>query len=455
MFKHLRMELMFTIFICLFASFTVFKVIDFTTNKPKLNFDDDIARMRSMAKSLASQYEGAQTIPAREISEIRGFNIAIVDDIGRVIAKTKNVHYPVVEIAQYIQDLNDEKTSEKPPLPKEHRVIYPINVADFKGYVVVSGMPQGKFVKPQTFPVLAFSISVVVFVLLFFLLTKRKIKEIEHLSQSLHNIAKGDLRHRINISSQDEIGRLANDINVMACALEEKMDQMEQMERSKNELIVSVSHDLRTPLTSVMGYLQLLLDQKSSLSVDQQKYVGIASEKSKKLKTLIDRLFEYTKLATHSVTLERQRFSFHEFVEQIIEEFRPVFEEKGITFALSLSREEMNMDADPDQLVRVFDNLLMNAASYCNQQYPVVISLTKMEGYAEFNITNHYFPVEGEDNSRLFERFYRFDSSRNADSGNSGLGLAIAKSIVDLHGGTLSATTDHDQISFSLKLPFL
>jgi len=239
----------------------------------------------------------------------------------------------------------------------------------------------------------------------------------------------------------------------MTEALQEKINQMETLEHTKNELIVNVSHDLRTPLTSVMGYLQLLIDQNANLTKEQSKYLHIASEKSKKLKSLIDRLFEYTKLASHSITLEKQQLSFSELVEQVIEEFGAVFEEKGINVTMDLSKEKLFVLADPNHIVRVLDNLFMNAISYCNPKHPIHITLKEKNDKANFQMSNSYYPSIDEDISKVFERFYRLDKSRTSSSGNSGLGLAITQSIVKMHNGAISARSKEDIITFELSIP--
>ena len=444
---------MVTIGLCLFCAFTVYKVADLMTNKPTLSFEEDIKKMDGLAKRIAGEFSTKTELPAEHLKEMLGQMIAIVDSSGRVVAKTNNVRFTSVDIPMLIQSMNDEEAEEKRPLPREHTSIYPVKMGTFSGYVVVSGMPQGKMMKKEEIPILPFSLAVAVFIFLFFVLTRGKIKEIERLSEGLGLIAKGELNHRITVSSRDEIGRLAEDINTMTEALQEKINQMEVLEHTKNELIVNVSHDLRTPLTSVMGYLQLLIDQNANLTKEQSKYLNIASEKSKKLKSLIDRLFEYTKLASHSVTLEKQPLSFSELVEQVIEEFGAVFEDKGIVVHMEISKDKLFVLADPNHFVRVLDNLFMNAISYCNPEHPIHITLKAQDDKANFQMSNSYYPSRDEDISKLFERFYRLDKSRTSSSGNSGLGLAITKSIVEMHDGEISVRSKEDIITFELNMP--
>lgn len=452
MFKSLRIQLIFTIFICLLTAFAVFKMADFSLNKPKLNFEEDIRRMDSLAKRIAGDLNENKITFDRPI-EFPGQSIAIVDSDGKVVSKTMSFHPSSVDIPDLIQKMSDEKSGEFHQPGREHTSIYPVKNDNFSGYAVISGMPKGRMLVERTFPAYPFLIASVVFVALFFVLTRRKIKEIEQLSKGLHKIAKGEFAHRISTRSCDEIGNLANDINAMAYTLQNKIQQMEAIEQTKNELIVNVSHDLRTPLTSVMGYLQLLIDQSKGLTTEQEKYLNISFEKSKKLKTLIDRLFEYTKLASQSVKLERQYVSFNELLEQVVEEFGVILEEKGVSIDIEITKEKLVIAADPDQFVRVLDNLMVNAAHYAIKEEPIKITLYRDNNDAIFAISNSYVPSATGDISRIFERFYRLDPSRASSSGNSGLGLAISKTIMDLHDGKIEVETKENKITFKIKMP--
>lgn len=223
-------------------------------------------------------------------------------------------------------------------------------------------------------------------------------------------------------------------------------------EQRKNDLIVYLAHDLKTPLTSVIGYLTLLRDEKEISAELQEKYSGIALSKAQRLEELINEFFDITRFSLTHLTLEPENVNLTRMLEQITFEFNPVLAEKGLTWDLSLPP-DMELACDPDKLQRVFDNLIRNAVNYSNPNSTISVIADYAEDVVVLRIINSGRTIPAEKLSRLFEQFYRMDSSRASETGGAGLGLAIAKEIVTLHGGLIKAESADEKVVFSVLLP--
>lgn len=224
-------------------------------------------------------------------------------------------------------------------------------------------------------------------------------------------------------------------------------------EEKKNNLIMYLAHDLKTPLTSVMGYL-VLLEENPDLPAEQRaRYIGIARAKAERLEELIGEFFDITRLTLTTMTLNRTSIHLSRMLEQIVSESAVLLEEKGVRW-----RAEIEPDAyvsgDADKLQRVFDNLIRNAVSY---SYPDTELYLMMRRSApekvEISLRNSGPTIPREKLKMLFEQFYRLDESRGTDEGGAGLGLAIAKEIVELHGGMITAESENESITFRVELP--
>lgn len=225
-----------------------------------------------------------------------------------------------------------------------------------------------------------------------------------------------------------------------------------EAEQRKNDLIVYLAHDLKTPLTSVIGYLTLLHDEPQISLETREKYTGIALEKAERLEELINEFFDITRFNLSHLELELQPVDLTRMLEQVVSEFQPVFLEKGLQCRLSLLP-KLPYLCDPDKLARVFDNLLRNASYYSLQDSVVDISGQLLDREIILTFSNRAKNIPQDKLDRIFEQFFRLDSSRATRTGGAGLGLAIAKEIVELHGGSIRAESEGDRITFTLRLP--
>lgn len=225
-------------------------------------------------------------------------------------------------------------------------------------------------------------------------------------------------------------------------------------EQKKDDLIVYLAHDIKTPLTSMIGYLSLLSEIKDMPQEQRNRYIDIALDKSYRLEYLINELFDVARFNSEKIVLEKEEINLNLMLEQIADDFYPTLKEmnKKINFT---SDEKTILYADPDKLSRVFNNLIKNAVNYSKENTDIDISILNKENQATVKITNKGKQIPKEKLDKIFEKFYRLDSSRTSKTGGSGLGLAIAKEIVELHGGRIYAESDMKETTFSVILPII
>lgn len=230
---------------------------------------------------------------------------------------------------------------------------------------------------------------------------------------------------------------------------EQRADEAEQR---KNDLVVYLAHDLKTPLTSVMGYLELLQDEPELPEETRQHYIQVIARKTERLEDLINEFFEITRYNLTHITLEKSEINLTRLLEQVIFEFQPMMQEKNLTCDVSLPKDFMFV-CDSDRMQRVFDNLLRNALNYSYPSTVVRVSLEERERELELNFENQGNTIPPEKLQRIFEQFFRLDTSRGTKTGGSGIGLAIAKEITQLHGGQITAYSEDNWIRFQIILP--
>ena len=261
------------------------------------------------------------------------------------------------------------------------------------------------------------------------------------------------------LQNDKEIDTLPNDLKDIEVKLKDikysvfRNEQLaKEAEQRKNDLVVYLAHDLKTPLTSVIGYISLL-SECPELPVElRAKYTSIALEKAYRLEQLINEFFDITKFNLQSVTLEKNRIDLNMMLTQMLEEFYPSLEEKKLSPKTDLEP-SIHIIGDADKLARVFDNLLRNAVSYSYPGTEVYITTKTENDFAEVVFRNTGDEIPKQKLESIFEKFFRVDSSRSTVTGGAGLGLAIAKQIVELHGGTISATSSSEYTEFIVRLP--
>lgn len=225
-----------------------------------------------------------------------------------------------------------------------------------------------------------------------------------------------------------------------------------EAEQRKNDLIVYLAHDLKTPLTSVIGYLTLLRDEPSLPPIQREKYVEISLDRAQRLEDLINEFFEITRFNLTHLSLELSTVNLTRMLEQIAFEFKPILAEKNLEIQLNLS-EALELTCDVDKIERVFDNLIRNAVSYSYPGSVIKIDAAQKSDGIHLRFFNRGKTIPKEKLGRIFEQFFRLDPSRGTSAGGAGLGLAIAKEIVELHGGTIFVQSQNETIEFQVYLP--
>ena len=321
------------------------------------------------------------------------------------------------------------------------------------------GMSTGRLVRHLSrdtlvsFMLVTVIATICFFIIYFLLFIKRIVKDMTYISDRIIDIADGKSDEKIIIERQDEIGEIAGRINEMTEQINQLITSERDALQSNKDLIACVAHDLRTPITSVKGYLDLALDTKHYDLEQRQKYVRIAQTKANRLEYLIHDLFNYTKLTSGEITLHRSKIDLVQLVEQMVEEFYPLFQEEELecTTKYNISYLEMNMDGE--LIARAVQNLLSNAIKYCKDGKHVYVELECLEQEVQIRVTNYGLVIPEESIKHLFDKFYRVERSRNVKTGGTGLGLNIAQEIVHLHGGRIQVTSGASGTCFTIALP--
>lgn len=292
-----------------------------------------------------------------------------------------------------------------------------------------------------------------VFSLSFLLLQRRSMKYIGKISAAIQNISEGDLNTHVEIQGDDEFSAMAANLNKMGADIRNLMDKEREAERTKNELITNVAHDLRTPLTSIIGYLELLSKNGDSLPAEmQKKYIDIAYTKAKRLEKLIEDLFGFTKLNYGKISMNVGKLDIVKLLSQLLEEFYPSFADKDLTYELKSNVPALIITADGNLLARLFDNLINNAIKYGADGKKILVTIHAEEEIVTVSVTNYGYVIPQDELHLIFNKFYRVEQSRSVYTGGTGLGLAIAKNIVDMHGGTITVTSDLNGTVFAVRL---
>lgn len=294
-------------------------------------------------------------------------------------------------------------------------------------------------------------VGIILFITYFLLLTKKFISYIKEMIDGINQISQGNFNNRIEINNEDEFALLADKLNQMADDIKEIMENERRSEYAKNELITSVAHDLRTPLTSIIGYLDLVSSKELNQET-QRKYIDIAYNKSKRLEKLIEDLFTYTKFNFGEVNADYTEVDMVKLLNQLVDEFYPSFSEYNLEYEFRSRFSSAVIKADGNLLARAFANLISNAIKYGRDGNYIIIELLKEEQGIVITVTNYGDIIPKEDLQRIFQRFYRVETSRSSETGGSGLGLAIAQSVIEMHEGKISAQSDENGTVFTVEL---
>lgn len=294
--------------------------------------------------------------------------------------------------------------------------------------------------------------GIVIFSVAFFALQERSLRYIGKISSAIRNISEGDLNTTVEVAGDDEFSEMAVNLNKMVEDIRRLMDKEREAERTKNELVTNVAHDLRTPLTSIIGYLELLSGPVEIPVEMKKKYIDIAYAKSKRLEKLIEDLFGFTKMNCGKISMHVGRVDVVKLLSQMLEEFYPSFADKNLSYELQSNVPAKVIAADGNLLARLFDNLINNAIKYGADGKRVLVRIFAEDQIVTISVVNYGYVIPADELPFIFNKFYRVEQSRSTNTGGTGLGLAIAQNIVDMHGGTIQVTSDLNGTVFTVKL---
>lgn len=279
-------------------------------------------------------------------------------------------------------------------------------------------------------------------------LLRRVVQYVDELQKATEQLFDKNIEY---IELSPELSEIGAKINRLKQESERNERLARENEQRKNDLIMYLAHDLKTPLSSVIGYLTLLHDEGQISPELREKYLAIALDKAERLEDLINEFFEITRFNLSEITLQYSQINLTRLLEQLTFEFKPMLAEKNLTCELQVP-EDMTLRCDANKIQRVFDNLLRNAALYSYPNTKIEITAEKQEKQVTIHFRNHGDTIAAEKLARIFEQFYRLDAARSSNGG-AGLGLAIAKQIVELHGGRIYAESASNTVEFTVTLP--
>jgi signal transduction histidine kinase len=308
-------------------------------------------------------------------------------------------------------------------------------------YVIRERSPFGEVTR-KLLPILVLSlvgIVVVANVLLYRWITRSVVKPLDLLRKSAEHIKEGNLQFSLDLHSKDEIGQLNETFENMRKRLHESIQLRLQDEENRKELISNISHDLRTPITNIKGYIEGIRDGVADTPEKMDKYVNIIYTKTTDLDKLVDELFLYSKLDLKQVPFMFEHVDIIGFIDDCIDEQRYALQEKGIRLEWKeRTGQSVEVIADLEKLKRTVLNIIENAQKFMDKQDKTICVSTQLSpGWVTVEIRDNGMGIEPEAIPYIFERFYRAEPSRNSSTGGSGLGLAIASQIIEGHGGAI------------------
>ncbi len=293
-----------------------------------------------------------------------------------------------------------------------------------------------------------FAAIVIVFMILLRIVLNWFTKYFDMVNQGIDALLSDDTE--INLPS--EMVAIERKLIAVKQKLKQRTLEAQLAEQRKNDLVMYLAHDIRTPLTSVIGYLNLMTEAPDMPMEQKAKYLRITLDKANRLEKMINEFFEITRYNQQQITINKEHIDLYYMLVQLIDELSPILSAKGICAVLKAD-ENLSVCGDPDKLARVFNNILKNAAAYSYPDTQIHIVAEEKEDTVVISIQNQGEHIPKDKMTTIFDKFYRLDEARTTDTGGAGLGLAIAREIIVLHGGDISASCEDHTITFVTRMP--
>ena len=386
--------------------------------------------------------------------------IYLLDDAGKILAYFTGPSDTVVRgsvdlapVKRFIDSGGEQLILGEDPRGADRAKPFsaaPLSMGDAKGYVyiILGGerydatlrmIRQSYILRAGVVALLLALLSTLVVGLsLFFLLTR----PLRALGDAVRAFERGDRGRRVALRGRDEIAALGRSFNDMAATIEADMEKLTGAERMRKELVANVSHDLRSPLASIQGYLETILLKDGQLTPEERRrFLEISLKNTASLQRLVEELFELVKLDTRQVQVKRERFQIAELAQDAVLKLKPGADAAGVSLTVEGPRNLPLVSGDIGMVERVLTNLIANALRYTPSGGSIQVALSPRDDAVEVSVVDTGSGIGPEDLRHIFDRFYRVDRSRDRSSGGAGLGLAIAREIVELHGSSLSVVS--------------
>ena len=359
------------------------------------------------------------------------------------------------ELLEAVQrDLPEYKIAAKSFGKNGYYVICYVNKADYEAMTYSFNMPRASGILGKI-SLIGIVITLVITWTFLYFFTKREMKRFERMQEFLNAFALEHTQTRLDDSGNDELSSMAANINDMAEKIEQQYQEKLRYDQSRQELVANLSHDLRTPLSSVIGYSEMLRDEIYESKEEEKQYIDIIHRKAEYMEYLLTELLEYSRLQLGKLVLDKNHMDISELIREILIEYYPVIEKNEYELEIDLPESGVYGNWDKNRIGRVLRNLIDNALKYGMEGKKLRISLKQMEQEIVLVIQDFGIGMPQEEAEHIFEMFYRADLGRNSKKGGMGLGLYISREIIHMHNGTISAVSSRgDGMTIKIKLPF-
>ena len=410
--------------------------------------------------------ENYKNINSEKLEELGGFILVIDRDYNILYSKGKVKGFnSKVSLNNLSAIINTTSVFDNSMVTDEY--VFKASYNKAKDFMLLVAIPKTKYteftlqkrkITGRQFTYIAVLVCILILIIIFIIysrITSRYfVKPVEKLIEGANNLARGDFSSRIALKANNEFGELSDAFNIMAMKIEEERNLKEKSENQRKRLILDISHDLKNPLASIMGYANYLNNTPNLSKEDIKKYLSVIESNSTRANSLIQDLFQFSKIESSDFILKFKNTDICEFLRELIACYIPQLEDKSFIYDFDIPEKSIYLKIDTKQLDRAFSNLILNCIKYNPSGTEFYIDLIEEDNYIVITLKDNGIGISKENLDTIFNPFVRVDQSRNSKSGGTGLGLAITKSIITKHNGSISLDSELNKgCEFKIKLP--